>query len=160
MLTIRLQRTGKKNAASFRIVVAEKASHVSKKVTEVLGTYSAAKKEFHISNPERLQYWIEQHVEASPTVHNLLVAKGLLKADKVRAFNTPKKPVEVVAPAAPAAAKTEEAAPAEVATEAPVEVAAEPAVEATPEAAPAPTPEAAPEAPAAEETPAEPEAQV
>ena len=146
MLTIRLQRTGKKNAASFRIVVAEKASHVSKKVTEVLGTYSAAKKEFNISNPERLQYWIEQHVEASPTVHNLLVSKGLLKADKVKAFNTPKKPVEVVAPAP--AAKAEDKAE-EKSEAAPVEEAA-PAAEAPVE----PAPESAP----AEETPTEPAA--
>jgi small subunit ribosomal protein S16 len=149
MLTIRLQRTGKRNAASFRIVVAEKASHVSKKVTEVLGTYSAAKKEFHISNPERLQYWIDQHVEASPTVHNLLVSKGLLKADKVKAFSTPKKPAEVVAPVVP------------VAAEPTVEVAVEPVAESAPEPVPAEAaPEVAAEAPAeaSVEIPTEPQA--
>ena len=126
-MTIRLQRTGKKNAASFRIVVAEKTAHVSKKFNEVLGSYNAARKQFAVTNQERLDYWISQHVEVSPTVHNLLVTKGLLKADKVKAFSTPKKPVEAEKPAE-AAAKPAEAvaeaapeAPAEVKEEAPVE---------------------------------------
>lgn len=114
MLTIRLQRTGKRNASDFRVVLAEKESHVSKKTTEVLGSYNPKTKNLQIKNQERLDYWIGQHVEMSPTVHNLMVAKGLLQAKKVKAFTTPKKeaaPVET--PAAPAA----EAAPVEQASE-------------------------------------------
>ena len=117
MLTIRLQRTGKKNASAFRIVVAEKTASVSKKFNEVLGVYNPRRKEFSLKNPDRVQYWISQHIELSPTVHNLLVEKGILKADKVKAFKVKKsdKPAEAAAPAAPA---TE--APAEApATEAP-----------------------------------------
>lgn len=126
MLTIRLQRTGKKNQADFRIVLAEKASHVSKKVTEILGSYNPHKKTFVIKDPERLQYWISKRVEFSPTINNLLVEKGLLKADKVKAFNIPKKPVEPVAEAAAPAPAAEEApaaesAPVEATPEAPVE---------------------------------------
>ena len=132
MLTIRLQRTGKRNAASFRIVVAEKASHVSKKITEALGTYNPAKKQFSIANPERLSYWLGQHVEASPTVHNLLVSKGLLKADKVKAFSTPKKPAEKVAEPVAAAVAPVEKQPTEE-----IPAVAEPATETALEEAPA-----------------------
>ncbi len=104
MLTIRLQRTGRKNQANFRVVVAEKTASVSKKFLEVLGSYNPHKKELALKNSERLQYWIGKQVRLSPTIHNLFVEKGLLKADKVKAFNIPKKEAEPVeAPAQPAA---------------------------------------------------------
>jgi small subunit ribosomal protein S16 len=116
MLTIRLQRTGKRNAASFRIVVAEKTAHVSKKFQEVLGTYNPRDKQFNLKNPERVQYWISQHIEISPTMHNLLIDKGLLKADKIKAFKIKKKAeTEVKAAAAPAPAAASVDVPAETA---------------------------------------------
>lgn len=125
MLTIRLQRTGTKNAASFRIVVAEKSQHVSKKFAEVLGHYNPRNKEFNIKNTERLNYWLSHNIDLSPTVNNLLVTKGLKKGDKVKAFNIPKKPV-VETPAAPVEAVEIVAdAPAETPTEVTAEVPAE-----------------------------------
>ncbi len=100
MLIIRLQRTGKRNQADFRIVLAEKESHVSKKVTEILGAYNPRKKTFMVKE-ERLKYWLSTRVTASPTMHNLLVEKGLIKSPKVKAFKVPKKQVEpTTAPAA------------------------------------------------------------
>lgn len=124
MLIIRLQRTGKRNQSDFRIVLAEKTSHVSKKVTEILGNYNPGRKLFNIKDPERLKYWISNRVEISPTVHNMLVEKGLLQADKVKAFNIPKKPVVAEAPVVPAA---DAAAPpeAEATAELPIEPVAE-----------------------------------
>ena len=139
MLTIRLQRTGKKNQADFRIVLAEKESPVNKKVVEILGSYNPRKKNFQVKE-ERVKYWIAQRVELSETVHNLFVTKSLLDAKKVKAFTIPKKPVEAVKPdaAAPAAAVE---TPAE-ATEAVAEVeskieAPAPAVEEKPTETPA-----------------------
>ncbi len=118
MLIIRLQRTGKKNASDFRIVLAEKESHVSKKFQEVLGSYNPRTKMFQVKT-ERIQYWLTQHVSLSPTVHNLFVSKGLHTEKKVRAFSTPKKPSSAEAPAptttAPSVAASEEVkAPAEI----------------------------------------------
>ena len=114
MLTIRLQRTGTKNAASFRIVVAEKTAHVSKKFVEVLGSYNPRNKAFAIKSPERLEYWLTHNAVMSPTVNNLLVDKGLVKKDKVKAFNVPKKEkVEEAPVAAPAAPVITEEKPAE-----------------------------------------------
>ena len=121
MLTIRLQRTGKKNASSFRIVVAEKTAHVSKKFKEVLGNYVPGTKAFIVKNPERIQYWISQHVEVSPTVHNLFVDNGLIQGAKVKAFSIPKKEVAAEpagsSAAQPDASDTKEEAPPESAPE-------------------------------------------
>ncbi len=139
MLTIRLQRTGKKNQADFRIVVAEKEAPVNKKVTEIIGSYNPRSKKFQVKE-ERTKYWISQNVEMSPTVHNLFVTNKLVEGAKVRAFNTPKKPVEAV--------KEEAAKPAEPAAEA-VETPAEVA-EATAEME-AKVEEVTPEAPAPEQ---------
>jgi small subunit ribosomal protein S16 len=91
MLIIRLQRTGKKNQADFRIVLAEKEAPVNKKVTEILGSYNPRKKVFQVKE-ERLKYWLGQKVSLSETVQNLLITKGLFEGKKVKAFTIPKKP--------------------------------------------------------------------
>lgn len=114
MLIIRLQRTGKKNASDFRLVLAQKTASAAKKFVEVLGSYNPRSKNFLVKSEERLKYWIAQHVEISPTVHNILVSKNLLDAKKVKAFKTPKKKEE---PKAEAAAPAAEAAPAPTSTE-------------------------------------------
>jgi small subunit ribosomal protein S16 len=151
MLTIRLQRTGARNAASFRIVVAEKTAHVSKKFNEVLGHYNPRSKDFNIKNSERLNYWVGKNIELSPTVHNLLLTKGLIKGDKVQARKLIKKeePKVEEAPAAPVAAA--EPAPAAPAEETSTETATE-----TPASAPAAeAPSAEPEKPADAPAPVE-----
>jgi small subunit ribosomal protein S16 len=93
MLTIRLQRTGKKNQADFRIVLAEKEAPVKKKIVEILGSYNPRKKNFQVKE-ERLKYWVSQRVELSETVHNLLVTKGFVEGAKVKAFTIPKQAPE------------------------------------------------------------------
>lgn len=157
MLTIRLQRAGKKNKADFRVVLAEKTAASQKKFVEVLGSYNPHTKTLGIRNQERLNYWIdEQHVEVSPTVHNLLVSKDLVKGSKEKAFTIPKKEVVAEEPAAEAPASEETAATETAATqpdateEAPVETVVEAPVEAPAEVA-AETPKEEPEK---EETPA------
>lgn len=102
MLTIRLQRTGRKNQASFRIVLAEKYRAASKKVVEILGHYNPRTKEFGVKDQERLNYWITQHAELSPTVHNLFVSKGLLNLPKVKAWKPKQKPAEAKGAETPA----------------------------------------------------------
>jgi len=135
MLTIRLQRTGKKNQADFRIVLAEKESPVAKKVVEILGSYNPRKKAFQVKE-DRLKYWVAQRVELSETMHNLLVDKKFVEGKKIKAFNIPKKPaVPAEAAAAPAAA-TDAPAPVETPAEA-----AEAVAEVKAEINPAPIPE-------------------
>jgi small subunit ribosomal protein S16 len=116
MLTIRLQRVGKKNQASFRIVLAEKYRAAKKQVLEVLGHYNPRTKEFGVKNQDRLTYWVAQHAEISPTVRNLLITKGLLSGAKVKAWRPKVKKDATAETAATPAAPGQEKAP----TEAPV----------------------------------------
>ncbi len=120
MLTIRLQRTGKRNQADFRIVLAEKTASAQKKFQEILGSYNPRKKNFQVKE-ERVKYWLGQNVEMSPTVNNLFVTKGLTTGAKVKAFSVPKKEAAPETPAAaqPAAEPAVEAAPAETPVETP-----------------------------------------
>lgn len=98
MLTIRLQRVGKKKQPVFRIVLAEKHRAASKLAQEILGHYNPQTKEFAIRDEGRLKYWIEQRVEISPTVHNLLVSKGLLTGKKIKAWRPKAKKAEASSP--------------------------------------------------------------
>lgn len=125
MLTIRLQRTGTKNRASFRIVLAEKEKSASKKFLEVLGHYNPRLKQFGIKDDTRLKYWIGKHVEISPTVQNLFIDKKLMDGKKVKAWTPKKKEAEAQAAAPAPAAPKAEAAP-ETPAEAPAEMPSEP----------------------------------
>lgn len=117
MLTIRLQRTGKKNQADFRIVLAEKESPVQKKFTEILGSYNPRRKTFQ-AKEDRVKYWLGQRVELSETVHNLFVTKGLVEGKKVKAFSIPKKPAAPAEAAAPATEAAQATPPVETPAEA------------------------------------------
>ena len=110
MLTIRLQRAGSKNRASFRIVLAQSYRSASKQALEVLGHYNPKSKEVGIKDTERLNYWIGQHVSISPTVYNLLVEKKFVTGTKVKAWQPKKKekPAESEAKPAVVEAKAEE----------------------------------------------------
>lgn len=138
MLTIRLQRAGKRNTAQYRVVLAQKTAANQKQFVEILGAYNPHSKVLTIRSNDRLNYWMnDQHVELSATVHNLFVTKELIKADKVRSFAIPAKPVEEAkeeapAPVAEAGAETpaEEATPVEeVVSEVPAESPVEEPVE-------------------------------
>ncbi len=122
MLIIRLQRVGKKNSPSYRIVLAQKHKAVKKDFVELLGHYDPRTKKFGLKNPERLQYWVKQKVQLSPTIHNLLINQGVLTGKKVEAWKPKKKTAEASASTAvptTATANTEaKAAPPSAALEA------------------------------------------
>ncbi|HMQ01743.1 MAG TPA: 30S ribosomal protein S16 [Candidatus Doudnabacteria bacterium] len=92
MLTIRLQRAGKRNTPQYKLVLAQRTAANQKQFVEMLGAYNPHTKELHIRSQDRLNYWMnEQHVPLSATVHNLFVTKEILKAEKTKAFTIPKK---------------------------------------------------------------------
>lgn len=108
MLTIRLSRVGKRNAAVFHIVLAEKSKPVKGKFVELLGFYNPRTKEKSFK-ADRIKYWQSQGVGFSPTVHNLLIDAKIIEGEKVKAWRPKKKkggeaPVE----AKPATQATEE----------------------------------------------------
>ena len=137
MLKIRLQRTGRTNDPSYRVVVTEHTnSPKSGRAVEKLGSYNP-KSKVRVLDAERIKYWLSKGAKASGTMHNMLISAGIISGKKVNVL--PKKTVpKKDLPAAPAAATQvgEESATAEVKAEnASVEepAAEEPKVEATEE---------------------------
>ncbi len=83
MLTIRLQRVGKKKKPSYRFVISEKARDPFGKSLEILGLYQPSHKEKTLDlKVDRIKYWLSQGAQTSNTVHNLLVKEGVVSADK------------------------------------------------------------------------------
>jgi small subunit ribosomal protein S16 len=154
MLMIRFQRIGRTNDPAFRIVVLEKERAAKAgNIVELLGTYNPRSKALTL-NDQRVKDWIKQGAQPTDSLHNLLVAKGVIDGKKVNVLpkKTPQKSEEAVAAEAAAAA----AVPAAVLADVPVEpTEAEVAADAEPAPEEAPATEAAPAAEAAsEETPA------
>ncbi len=83
MLTIRFQRTGRKNDPAFRIVVLEKArSPKAGNPLQVLGSYNPKTKHTNI-DAESVKHWMSKGAEVSGTVNNLLITKGVIQGKKV-----------------------------------------------------------------------------
>ncbi len=127
MLVIRLQRTGRSNLATYRIVVAEKARAVKGKFQEIIGHYMPAQKDpvFKVDE-ERVAHWISKGAIPSDTLARLLKRNGVKNMDKYisrytkrRSKNAPEEVAAPAAPAAPAAAAVEEAPAAAPTEEAP-----------------------------------------
>lgn len=123
MLMIRLQRTGKKKVASYRLVISEKARDTQDKYLELLGTYSPhAKENAFVPNADRIKYWLSKGAQASTTINNLLITAGIIQGKKQKSvFLSKKRTIKVAEKkkAADAAKAAKVAAPApEVAAQA------------------------------------------
>ena len=108
MLKIRLQRVGRKNVRTFRVVLTDsKNSTKSGRVHEILGTYDLENDKKEIS-ADRVKYWISKGAKTSDTIHNFLIEKKIIAGKKVNALpkrtpikkEEPKKDAETTAPAA------------------------------------------------------------
>ena len=144
MLAIRFNRTGKKNHASFRIVLQEHTKAPGKRHVEILGSYDPHKK-VTILKKERIVYWIGQGAQTSPVVTNLLIREGVIERKKI-AKKMPRPAVKEEP--APEAATTGEAVKTEENAVASQPVAAEEAIMTTEEVKEADIPLEAVEAPA------------
>ncbi len=147
MLAIRLQRVGRKNDPSFRVIVTDsKMKPKTGNFLEVLGSYNARQGK-PVIDTERAKHWLSMGAQASGTVHNLLVDLKAVAGKKVNVLGkktpivkeVPKEEVKAAAPivAATPAPEVVAEAPVEAVVEAPAEVVAEvtPAEEAAPEVA-------------------------
>jgi small subunit ribosomal protein S16 len=117
MLTIRLQRTGRKHEPTYRVVLTDsKNGPKSGKYLKNLGWYDTRiKNSTEQLEVEQIKHWISKGAKTSVTMHNFLVSKKVIEGKKLNAL--PKKsPIKKDAPAAegaaPAAAPAAEAAPA------------------------------------------------
>lgn len=136
MLKMRLQRVGRKNDPSFRVVVTDSRSGPkSNRQVDTLGSYSAKTNQFKIDG-DRAKDWISKGVQVSPTVHNLMVTNKIIEGKKINVLPKKSPIIDEAKLKAEADAKAAEEEAAKAAQEAPVEEAAP--VEETPsEEAPA-----------------------
>lgn len=83
MLTIRLQRVGRKNDPYFRVVVIDsKRAPQSGAFTEILGSYNPRQKSIQLKN-DRITHWLSKGAQTSSTVHNLLVNAKVIQGKKI-----------------------------------------------------------------------------
>ncbi len=133
---MRLQRVGRKNDPSYRIVVTDKRTGPkSDKHIDRLGSYNPKLNQIQL-DATKAKDWLAKGVQPSDTMHNILVSQKVIDAKKINVL--PKKSPIVDEEAIKRAA--EEAAAKEAAEKAAVEAAAAPVeevVEATPEEKPA-----------------------
>jgi small subunit ribosomal protein S16 len=116
MLVIRMQRTGRKGHAQFRVVVQDsRRTPTSGKIVAQLGTYDPHSKNINL-NKERAAQYLSNGAQPSPRVIGLLKTEGVAlpawvkdasaKAGKIRnpeklRRNQPKEEAPVETPAAP-----------------------------------------------------------
>ena len=82
MLTISLQRRGKKNQPFFKIIVTEeKNSSTRGRSVEELGFYNPLTKERSL-NGDRAKYWMSVGAQPSDTVYNMLVTDNVIEGKK------------------------------------------------------------------------------
>lgn len=142
MLVIRMQRTGRKGHAQFRVVVQDsRRTPTSGKVVATLGSFDPHAKTVTLDK-EKTQKYLSNGAQPSDRVARLLQSEGIalpkwvkLSANKTRTTRNPEKRRSTT-PDAPAEEVVEAEAPAEeVASEATEEVAEATEAEATTEEA-------------------------
>jgi len=91
MLSIRFLRTGRKKQPFFRLVVCDKRNPPKGgRFLELLGFYDPLTKKTNL-NAERIKYWLSVGAKCSDTVHNLLVSKKIIEAEKIPVHKKKKK---------------------------------------------------------------------
>lgn len=89
MLMMRLQRVGRKNNPTYRIVVVDKrTSGKSNKNVDLIGSYEPKQGVVSI-NKEKATHWLGHGVQPSDTVYNMLVSNKIIEGKKKNAL--PKK---------------------------------------------------------------------
>lgn len=83
MLKIRLQRVGRRNIPTFRVLVTDsKNSTKSGKFLEILGSYNPVSKIKEI-DVDRVKHWISKGAQLTGTVHNFLIDKKIISDKKI-----------------------------------------------------------------------------
>lgn len=96
MLAIKFSRKGKKNQPFFRIIVLEKSKDPWGDFLEDVGFYNPLTKKASL-NKKRIKHWLSCGAQPTGSVHNLLVSRGIIKAEKVKVTKVHKKKAKVEA---------------------------------------------------------------
>lgn len=148
MLKMRLQRIGRKNSPSYRLVVTDSRNAVSRgRNVDLIGSYEPKLGRVQI-DAEKAKHWLKQGVQPSDTVYNMLVSQKIVEGKKKNVLPKKSPIIDEAKLKAEAEAKAKAEADAKAAEEA-----AKAAEEAAKVAAETPAPEAevAPEAAPVEE---------
>ena len=103
MLVIRLQRTGRENTPTYRIVLSEKTKHAKKSGLEILGFYLPSREQpVFECKQDRVAFWVSKGAQPSNTVARLLKRAGMQGMGKFMVrYTKQKSKSEVEAPATP-----------------------------------------------------------
>lgn len=83
MLTLRLQRVGRKHDPSYRIVATDsRTGPKSNKHAAVLGHYDAIRKTTVINDADKVKEYVANGAQLTGTVHNILVTQGIIEGTK------------------------------------------------------------------------------
>ncbi|MBI3632902.1 MAG: 30S ribosomal protein S16 [Candidatus Vogelbacteria bacterium] len=109
MLIIRLQRVGRKNDPTFRVVLTDsKNGPKSGKYLEIMGSYDARKGKAQLVK-DRIKYWMSVGAKTSGTMNNILVANKVVAGKKVNVLPKRKKVAEAAKDASKGEKKVEPA---------------------------------------------------
>ena len=104
---MRLQRVGRKNDPSFRVILVEsKRAAKTGSVQEILGSYDPRIDRIELK-ADRIKHWISMGTTVSDTLHNLLLKQKIIEGKKINVLprKSPPKKEEVAAEAAAPAAE-------------------------------------------------------
>lgn len=90
MLIIRLQRVGRKNDSSYRLVlINHKFAAKSGKAIEILGSVDFRKKNILAEGfkADKIKDFIAKGAKTSDTVHNLFIDAGIVKGKKINVLS-------------------------------------------------------------------------
>lgn len=91
----------------YRLIISEKTRDPYGRALEILGSYNPYSKELKVKS-DRIKHWLSHGSGMSASVNNLLIEKGIIKGEKVKASKpgTKKKKTEEK-PAEPTTTKEE-----------------------------------------------------
>lgn len=94
MLTIRFNRTGKKNKSYYRVVLQEHTIAPGGRHIAILGSYDPHLKKAALK-AEKIKEWIGKGAQVSDSAYNLFIKEGIIEGKK-RVVKVPKKAVPEV----------------------------------------------------------------
>jgi small subunit ribosomal protein S16 len=130
MLMMRLQRVGRRNDASFRIVVTDKRTGPkSDRHVDRLGSYNPKLNQVQIDSAKAKE-WLAKGVQPSDTMHNILVSQKVIEGKKKNVLPKKSPIIDEAKLKAEAEAKAKAEADAKAKAEAEAAAATAPVVEA------------------------------
>lgn len=115
---MRLQRTGRKNNPSYRVVVTDSRNAAKRgRSVDLLGSYDPLKGRFSI-NAEKAKLWLSRGVQPSDTIYNFLVSEKIIEGKKKNVLSKKSPIIDEAKIKAEAEAKAKKEADAKAAEEA------------------------------------------